>query len=186
MNVSTELHKVLGLKGPKSSEDAQDYLAKIVRQADKLSDAQFGDLSKEAQEWIESAIDAVENKKDIEPPAGFGNDEKSTKGKPNGKHPPAKAAKGKEKEKSAKGDKPAKKAKGKKGEGKGGVGRVRKYTNDQKITIIAKENPKRPGTDSYKRFAKYKKGMTVAEALAAGVTSGDLNWDVKHSYISIK
>jgi hypothetical protein len=65
-----------------------------------------------------------------------------------------------------------------------GSGRTRKNA-DAKITLLAKENPKRPASDAYKRFAKYKTGMTVGEALKAGVTSGDLAYDVKHEFIRI-
>lgn len=52
----------------------------------------------------------------------------------------------------------------------------------RKITFVA-ENPKRPGSASFDRFAKYKKGMTVAQALAAGVTRADIDWDSKREFI---
>lgn len=52
----------------------------------------------------------------------------------------------------------------------------------RKITFVA-ENPKRPGTASFDRFAKYKKGMTVAQALAAGITRADIDWDSKRDFI---
>ena len=42
-------------------------------------------------------------------------------------------------------------------------------------------NPKRG--DPRKRFAKYEAGMSVAEALAAGVTEDDIRWDVEHNFI---
>lgn len=52
----------------------------------------------------------------------------------------------------------------------------------RKITFVA-ENPKRPGSASFDRFAKYKKGMTVAQAIAAGVTRADIDWDSKRDFI---
>lgn len=52
----------------------------------------------------------------------------------------------------------------------------------RKITFVA-ENPKRPGSASFDRFAKYKKGMTVAQALEAGVTRADIDWDSKRDFI---
>lgn len=88
--------------------------------------------------------------------------------------------------KAAKAEKPAKK----KGKGKGGLTgkRARLYTDDQRIVVIVKGNPKREGTNAYDRFALYekgKKGMTVKAALAAGVNSGDLKYDVDHEFITI-
>jgi hypothetical protein len=78
-------------------------------------------------------------------------------------------------EKAAKTPKPA-------GEGRG---RARKFQADQKIQIIAAENPKRASSASAARFDLYKNGMTVQAALAAGVTSGDLSWDTSKGFISI-
>lgn len=44
-------------------------------------------------------------------------------------------------------------------------------------------NPKRG--KSAERFSKYRDGMTVEEALKAGLTGVDLNWDVQRKFISI-
>jgi len=64
------------------------------------------------------------------------------------------------------------------------TGRTRRDAN-AKITLLVKENPKRKGTESCKRYDKYKSGMTVAEALKAGITPADLSYDVKHGNIKI-
>ena len=40
------------------------------------------------------------------------------------------------------------------------------------ITLLKKENPRRPGSAAYNRFALYRDGMTVAEYLAAGKKAG--------------
>ena len=61
-----------------------------------------------------------------------------------------------------------------------------KFQDTQKVKLLVKGNPKTKGTDSYKRFAKYKSGMTVAAALKAGLLRGDLIWDTKHGFVSIK
>lgn len=61
-----------------------------------------------------------------------------------------------------------------------------KFQDTQKITVKVKANPKTKGTDSYKRFSKYRSGMTVAAALKAGVLRGDLIWDTKHGFVSIR
>lgn len=47
----------------------------------------------------------------------------------------------------------------------------------------AANNPKR-GTAS-RRFALYEEGMTIREALDAGVKPTDINWDRKKGYIRI-
>lgn len=57
--------------------------------------------------------------------------------------------------------------------------------DDRKITLLVKENPKRAGSASAKRFAKYKNGMTIAEAVKAGVTRGDIIWDKAHGFIKV-
>jgi len=60
-----------------------------------------------------------------------------------------------------------------------------KRDGTMKITVLVKENPKREGTNGYKHFALYKKGMTVGEFLEAGGTTGDLDWDVRHNFIKL-
>lgn len=53
------------------------------------------------------------------------------------------------------------------------------------ITLQVATNPKREGSKARERFAFYTNGMTVAEALDAGVTTPDLVYDSKHALISI-
>ena len=48
---------------------------------------------------------------------------------------------------------------------------------DYTIKLRVKENPKRPGSQTRARFALYKDGMTVTEALSLGITSRDIAWD---------
>lgn len=55
----------------------------------------------------------------------------------------------------------------------------------EKITLLVKENPKREGTDSFKRFALYGKSKTVADFLKAGGTTTDLRWDEAHKFIKV-
>ena len=68
------------------------------------------------------------------------------------------------------------------------------FTADQKISLQADKegrkygsdnNPKRAGSKSADRFALYKDQMSVAEAIAAGVTVGDLNYDTDKGFIKI-
>lgn len=46
-------------------------------------------------------------------------------------------------------------------------------------------NPKRKASKSFEKFAKYKNGMTVQQAVDAGLTGADLSWDTRHKFISI-
>jgi len=56
---------------------------------------------------------------------------------------------------------------------------------DGKITIIAKENPKRKGTNAFKKFELYKKHKNIASFLEAGGKRSSLRYDEKHGYIKI-
>lgn len=62
---------------------------------------------------------------------------------------------------------------------------VARVPRDGVITLLAVENPKRVGSKSYERFDNYATGMTVAAALEAGLTSGDINYDLGKGYISV-
>lgn len=59
-------------------------------------------------------------------------------------------------------------------------------TAGKKVRMLVDKNPKRPHSLSYDRFSKYKDGMTVAEALKAGITKADLAWDQKHNHIKLE
>jgi hypothetical protein len=56
---------------------------------------------------------------------------------------------------------------------------------EAKITLLAKTSPKRKGSAGAKRFAKYKTGQTVAQALEAGLWRADIRWDSERGYISV-
>lgn len=49
----------------------------------------------------------------------------------------------------------------------------------------AENNPKKAGTATHGRFAKYVDGMTVKAALEAGLTRGDLSYDKDKKFIDI-
>jgi len=61
-----------------------------------------------------------------------------------------------------------------------------KFSGDAKITLLRKDNPKRPGTATHGRYKFYKTGMTVSQFIAAGGKSVDLPWDQERGFISIK
>lgn len=47
-------------------------------------------------------------------------------------------------------------------------------------------NPKREGTKAFEKFAKYADGMTVAQALEAGIPGSSIYYDLDHGYISVE
>lgn len=60
-----------------------------------------------------------------------------------------------------------------------------RFKDEAVITLLVSENPKKAGASSHTRFGYYRSGMTVAQALAAGIERGDLSWDTKHHFISV-
>lgn len=95
------------------------------------------------------------------------------------------ATKTKAKEAGAAPEKSEKKTPAKKAVAKAVVKTPNKFDEDGKITILAKENPRRAGTNRAKQFEKYKNGMTVGDAREAGLTTSQLRRDVRHGHISI-
>ena len=61
---------------------------------------------------------------------------------------------------------------------------------EAKITVLAEENPRRPGTLAHKTFAIYRTGMTVAEWREAcrgrDADPGYLHADIAAGYIAAK
>ncbi len=105
--------------------------------------------------------------------------------------PPKKAAK-KAPEKEVKGKK-VKEAKGKETKGKEAKEKkAKRETKDRgpsvvdgKITLLAKENPKREGSNAYKKFELYKKHKTIKAYLEAGGKRSSLRYDSKKGYIKL-
>jgi hypothetical protein len=61
------------------------------------------------------------------------------------------------------------------------------YPDNATVTLLTDggKNPKREGSASYDRFAVYKNGISVGDALKGGVTYADLSWDVGHGFIKV-
>ncbi len=57
-------------------------------------------------------------------------------------------------------------------------------TNDHRITLLVNENPKRGA--AAERFARYINGMSVEDAISAGITKSDIRWDVAHEYVQLE
>ena len=95
------------------------------------------------------------------------------------KEKPTKATKEKEVKKSAKKEKKGAKKEKKERKSRG------PSIIDGKITILVKENPKRKGTNAYKKFELYKKHKSIAQYLEAGGKRSSLRYDEKHEYIKL-
>jgi len=89
---------------------------------------------------------------------------------------PAKVEKAEKPVKAKKAEKPAKAKKADKAE---------KSEDTRKITVLVKENPKREGTESHKRFGLYAKSKTVADFIKAGGTMADIKHDEGKSFIKV-
>ena len=55
-----------------------------------------------------------------------------------------------------------------------------------KITVLAKENPRREGTAVYETFKLYKTGMTVEQFIEKGGRMGNVRTDLLRGNISLK
>lgn len=67
--------------------------------------------------------------------------------------------------------------------------KVTGVSKDAKLTVLAESNPKRSGSDSFNRFEGYlttPPPQTVEEALANGLTMGDIKYDIIHGFISVE
>lgn len=69
-------------------------------------------------------------------------------------------------------------------------GRAPLFTDEQVVTLLVTGCPKREGSTSAKRWAKYRSGMTVGQfAKAVGdrsIALADLKWDVAHGFIRVE
>ena len=61
-----------------------------------------------------------------------------------------------------------------------------KLNADHVIGGVRKNNPWKEGTKGHGYYAKYRGGMTVGEAVKAGVPRGYVAWDVAHGFITLK
>jgi len=61
-----------------------------------------------------------------------------------------------------------------------------KYPGTGKITLLEKGEQLKKKAVAGKRFKLYQNGLSVDAFLKAGGTRGDIGWDVRHEYISVK
>lgn len=208
MAMTAEIQKeVLDLtKGkPKSGESAEDFTKRSLKKLNAIFSAdedKWGTLSENTQAWINKStqegveeVDLLELPEVEDEPADEADEEEAAseeaaeeddevEQKPKkakiARAKPVKAAKP-PKEKKVK----VAKAKVAKDTNGGGKGRKPNFAPDQKIRLLVDENPHRPSSGRYKRWSKYKEGMTVAQALSAGLNFGNLNHSVKDGHIKV-
>ena len=53
------------------------------------------------------------------------------------------------------------------------------------VRLLVDHNPKKEGSKAFARFALYKDGQTVTEALAVGILAVDLAWDTRRKHIEL-
>jgi hypothetical protein len=58
------------------------------------------------------------------------------------------------------------------------------HTQLTSVLTYAAPNPKKPGSGTWQRYQNYVPGRTVAELLAAGITRGDIAWDVSRGFVT--
>lgn len=69
---------------------------------------------------------------------------------------------------------------------KTGGSRVKLFQEDDVITVVAKENPRRQGSKTYDIFKLYKTGMKVKDFVAKGGRVVDVKADLDRGHISVK
>lgn len=62
----------------------------------------------------------------------------------------------------------------------------RRPKSDPRVIVSVTPNPKQPGSKSHARYENYREGMTVSEALEAGLTSADIAHDTKKGFIVLE
>lgn len=202
MSLDTVKEQLLEVTGLEEQEESPTWLEALADKVAKFSDAEWSSLENDTQIWVNVALYCKEHELDI---PGFRDQEYFTQRKsdmdeadavmhtakkksaarkgpvasPNKKagKPPAKAA-----AKPAKPAKPAKAAKAANGSGRGRKGI---FDLNAKITLKVKDNPHRKGSGRYNRWPLYRNGMTVQQALDAGLNRGNLFHSVEDGHISI-
>jgi len=186
-SVVAELSAVVDVE-TKSGDTPQAFANRLARAANNVKDDEWQGLSEPTQAWVNSALSAIEEKTELPLPSGI--EDLDLSGEPKQAEledaieaAPKKPKKGKEKvpkvakpAKAAKPPKAEKKAKAANGS-KTAPGPRGLFVSSDKIKIVAKENPFRKGSKSADWFDKYKAGMTVQDAIEAGVPRHHIRWD---------
>ena len=62
-----------------------------------------------------------------------------------------------------------------------------RFDLSKKVILLVKDNPKKPGSASHSRFAKYKSGISLGDTLKIkdGPLPMDISWDIAHKFIKL-
>jgi translation initiation factor 2B subunit (eIF-2B alpha/beta/delta family) len=173
--VADALTRVLHLEPKIDVEQAEDALKNDIIEASSL--IKSGKDRKELGEGVLLVVNELTG--------GGEKKEKKEKEEAEMKKEAAKSGKGVEKKGKDKSADKGKEAKGGKKEKAASTGKRAEYMA-KKIKVLVKENPKREGSGAYKRFKLYKTGMTVGEAMKAGMKPGNIAHDEASKYIEVK
>ena len=196
MSVVSELQTITKVE-VREGESIEDFAKRLARKTNDLTDDKWETLGEASQEWANDAIEALSKKRPVPLPEGlkdlFAKPGSEESGDPTDDEehdpetgelpPPAKKAAPPKKKAAAK-TPPAKKVAAKK-TAKAAAGRRGNFTTEAGIKILV-DNPFREGSKGKEWFEKYKDGMTVSEALEAGVPRSQIRWDVRHEHIRVK
>lgn len=159
MTVLKELSDVTKVK-QKKDEEASAFLKRLALKANDLQDNEWEKLAEPTQLWVNSALDAIQHSKPLPTPADLVVEEKEEQV---------------EIEKKPKAEKKPKQVVSERGA----------FKNSDEIALVADENPHREGSKDRVTYAKLKGGMTVEEALTAGVDRAYLRYLVRRKLATI-
>lgn len=186
MSVVLDLQRVVRLAAV-PGETPEDYTKRLIRKVAALTDDEWELLDTESQVWANDATDALRSRRPLPLPAGVQQwlrdagavvEEEAPKGRrKRAVAPEAEATPAEEKIKQpGKAKKP--------NAGRNVVGRKGKFTTDAVISLLV-SNPYRETSKAHGVFKKYREGMTVAEAVAAGIGRAYIRWDINHRHIEV-
>ena len=192
-DIRAELEKLLKLK-QKEGETLQTYALRLARRASNdsvVSDDDWERLQEQTQRWVNGVIEDADEKglPPMLPPELLKLEptpEPAAKRKA-AKAAPAEAAKKVDSGKKKDGKKAPKEAAKPAAVGNGSrVGRLpSKYPTTARIKLLREGNPYRTNTKGASGYSKYREGMTVKQALAAGIHRHQISYDARHGNIAV-
>lgn len=187
--VVSELQSVTNVS-VRPGDTPEEYANRLVRKANDLTEDKWEVLEEDTQLWVNSAIEAIRKRRPIPLPPGIeelfpeadseeAETPKTERATSAGRKTATKAAAKSEKAPAV--AKPAKK----KGIGKNTAGRKGKFSTDAVISLLVDKNPYRESSKAHEVFKKYKEGMTVSEAIEAGIGREHIRWSINHRHIKV-
>lgn len=171
-NVFEEVHNAIlaanpGFKNQGKREEDEKFIARLLESTAALTEEQFGELSPEAKAWFDDGCAKFNAQEKPNMPAGFVSSydvTASEQKEKRGRGRPKKAEGG-----TAVKEPPAMRTPGSRG-------RQSSLPKDAIIRVVAQGDLCRPEAKGYERLKVIYDGMTVGQALDAGVFSADLTY----------